>query len=272
MLRAGRLLMNVGAVDMAASLAYFATLSFFPLIALQILAIVSLDGSGRASDAFIDTLRQYFPASDDLVRQAIDSMLSVSLAISVISIVSLLIGANGIFSSANRAVGRMFEQTGVSMAKSTLRQTVIATLLAVLFLLSVGLTVALHAVIGFSHGLIGATGGFSISLIVALRAASTAIALLAMTAIFVTIYWYLPNAAVQWRDAAFGAVIAVTIFELSKYIFLWISSVAALRNVIYGPLASFVVLLMWLFVSGIVFLYGAALTRTARETRPRPIS
>lgn len=275
MLRAGRLLMDISAIDMAASLAYFATLSFFPLVTLQIMAIVSLGSSGQTSDAFIETLDYYFPASEDsedLIRQAINSMLSASLAISVISVVSLLIGANGIFSSANRAVDRIFEQTGVSMTKATLRQTVIATLLTILFLLSVGLTVAFHAAIGFSHGLIEATGGFSISLIIVLGTASAAIPLLATTSILFTVYRYLPNTAVQWRDAAFGAIIAVTLFELTKHLFLWLSNIAVHRSVIYGPLASFVMLLIWFFVSGFIFLYGVALTRTAGYARPHPIS
>ena len=275
MLKAGRLLVNVGAIDMAASLAYFATLSLFPLIALQLMAIVSLDDSGQARDVFIGALAYYFPTSEALIRQAINSMLSASLAISVISVVSLLIGANGIFSSANRAVGRIFEQTGfsiVSMTKATFRQTVIATLLAILFLFSVGLTVALHAAIGFSHGLIEATGGFSISLLIVLGVASAAIPLLATTSIFIGVYRYLPNTAVQWRESAFGAIIAVTLFELTKHLFLWLGNILAQRSVIYGPLASFVLLLIWLFVSGLVFLYGIALTRTAGETRPHTLS
>ena len=272
MLRAGRLLVNVGAIDMAASLAYFATLSFFPLIALQIMAIVSLGSSGQAGDAFVGTLSYYFPASEDLIRQAIDSMLSASLAISVISVVSLLIGANGMFSSANRAVGRIFERKGVSMTKANLRQTVIAILLTVLFLLSVGLTVALHAAIGFSQGLSEATGGISISLTIVLGTGSAVVPLLATMSIFITVYRYMPNTAVRWRDAAFGAIVAVMLFELSKHLFLWLSNIAAQRSVIYGPLASFVILLVWLFVSGLVFLYGAALTRTAGYARPYTFS
>ncbi|MDE2843207.1 MAG: YihY/virulence factor BrkB family protein, partial [Chloroflexota bacterium] len=41
------------------------------------------------------------------------------------------------------------------------------------------------------------------------------------------------------------------------------------RDVIYGPVASAVVLLMWGYYAGVIFLYGAALARVSGELRPR---
>ena len=268
MLRAVRLLMSVGTIDMAASLAYFATLSFFPVITLLILAIANLGDSESMRDTFVETLGYYFPTSDELIRQAVDGILNASLAISVVSILSLLIGANGMFSAANRAVGRIFEETKYSVARATFRSTLIATLVAVLLLVSVGITVLLHAVTQYGTGLLDASGRPSVSIIVALGAASAIIPLLATIAIFATVYRQLPSTRVDWRDAAFGAVIAIVLFEVGKHIFFWFSALATQRSIIYGPLASIVLLLMWTFVSGIIFLYGAALTRTTGEVRP----
>ena len=268
MSRAFRLLMTVGTIDMAASLAYFATLSFFPVIALLILAIASLGDSESMRDTFVETLGYYFPTSDELIRQAVDGMLNASLAISVVSVLSLLIGANGMFSAANRAIGRVFEETEEGVARATLRQTLIATLVAVLLLVSVGVTVLLHAATQYGTGLMEAGGGPSVPLIVVLGTASTIIPLLATIAIFATVYRQLPSTRVDWRDAAFGAVIAIVLFEVGKHLFFWFSAFATQRSIIYGPLASVVVLLMWTLVSGVIFLYGAALTRTTGEVRP----
>ena len=268
MSRAARLLMSVGTIDMAASLAYFATLSFFPVVALIILVIASMGYSESMRDTFVETIGYYFPSSDEPIRQAVDGILDASLVISVVSVLSLLIGANGMFSAANRAIGRVFEETKKGMIRATLRQTLIATLVAALLLVSVGVTVLLHAAAQYGAGLLEAGGASSVPLIVALGIASTIIPLLATIAIFTTVYRHLPNARVDWRDAAFGAVVATVLFEVGKHLFFWFSAIVTQRSVIYGPLTSVVILLMWMFVSGIIFLYGAALTRTTREVRP----
>ena len=57
-------------------------------------------------------------------------------------------------------------------------------------------------------------------------------------------------------------------FESAKHIFFWFTGIATQRNVVYGPIASFVVLLMWAYIAGMIFLYGAALTRAAAGLRP----
>ncbi|MYE54399.1 MAG: hypothetical protein F4X34_04280, partial [Chloroflexi bacterium] len=50
--------------------------------------------------------------------------------------------------------------------------------------------------------------------------------------------------------------------------FFWFIDLATNRNVVYGPIASVVVLLMWAYISGLIFLYGAAVARVASELRP----
>ncbi|MCY4449093.1 MAG: YihY/virulence factor BrkB family protein [Chloroflexi bacterium] len=70
------------------------------------------------------------------------------------------------------------------------------------------------------------------------------------------------------NDTVFGAVTAIVLFEAGKHLFFWFTALAGQRSVVYGPIASFVLLLMWGYVAGMIFLYGAALTRAAGELRP----
>ena len=81
-------------------------------------------------------------------------------------------------------------------------------------------------------------------------------------------YRYVPNVPVHWRDAVYGGSVATLLFEAGKHLFFWLSGVATQRSLVYGPMAALVVLLMWAFISGLIFLYGAALAKAAGELRP----
>ena len=81
----------------------------------------------------------------------------------------------------------------------------------------------------------------------------------------------MPNTRIEWRDATFGALIAVVLFEIGKQTFFWFTGLVTQRSIVYGPIASFVVLLMWAYIASLIFLYGSALTRVSGEIRPRGI-
>ena len=145
----------------------------------------------------------------------------------------------------------------------------IATLFGILFMLSIFLTALLHTAIDVSQGF--AVTAWSISNLIAILLGLVAAVLpVALTAlIFAIIYYHLPNTRVEWRDATFGSLIAIVLFEIGKHIFFWFIAVVSQGGVVYGPVASFVVLLMWAYIAGLIFLYGAAVTRISSEIRPR---
>ena len=265
---AARLLIRSGGIDLAASLAFFATLSFFPMVALLFMAIAVLGDSEEIRSRLTETLIYYFPTSSELIRESVQNILNASVAIGLVSAISLLIGANGMFASASRTVNKVFGLESERVFQATLSQTIIATLAVILFLLSVGLTVLFHAAVSFGAGIAESMGGVSAADAIVLALVSTGLPILATAAMFTFVYHWLPNVRVEWRDAVFGAVAAIVLFELGKHLFFWFTGVAAHRNIIYGPLASSVILLMWTYASGIVFLYGAALTKAAADLRP----
>ena len=120
----------------------------------------------------------------------------------------------------------------------------------------------------------GSLGGGSTVWLVFSGAVSAVLPPILTVVVFAVVYYHLPNARVQWPDAAFGGIVAVILFEFGKHLFFWLTSVsiATQRSAVYGPMAGFVVLLMWAFAAGLIFLYGAALVKAARELRPIPHS
>ena len=66
----------------------------------------------------------------------------------------------------------------------------------------------------------------------------------------------------------FGATVGIVLFEIAKHLFFWFTNLTSQRNAVYGPIASIVVMMTWAYIAGMIFLYGAAITRTAGELRP----
>ena len=173
-----------------------------------------------------------------------------------------MIGANGLFMAVNRSVSRVFGIESRRAGQITLAEVSIATLIVTLFLLSVGLTAFLQVVISFGEGIAETTGVVSSLGVLTLGLVVSEVLPAIITAvIFAFVYRRIPSVHVEWRDATFGAIVAIVLFEAGKHLFFWFTSLAGQRSVVYGPIASVVVLMMWGFVAGLIFLYGAALQK-----------
>jgi len=79
------------------------------------------------------------------------------------------------------------------------------------------------------------------------------------TAMFAIIYRYMPQATIQWRDVAVGAVATALLFTLGKFaIGLYIGKTALASS--FGAAGSLAVLLAWVYYSAQIFLFGAEFT------------
>ena len=112
MFRAARLLLSVGGIDLAASLAYFTIFSLLPMVALVIMVVAIFSDPEVVSKKLTEILVYYFPTSGDLIHEAGDNLLKASLGFGLVAVASLVLGANGLFMAANRAVNRIFGTDG----------------------------------------------------------------------------------------------------------------------------------------------------------------
>ena len=269
LIEAGRLMFRSGGIDLAASLAYFTVLSFLPLIALVIIVAALFGGPESVGEELAGILVYYFPTSSDLILEAVDGLISNSVEVSLLSLFGIVIGANGLFMAVQRALRRVFEDESRRLGQITVIQIVITTLIVVLFLLSVGLSAFIQIVLSFVEGNIGLTGSVSTVMGIVVGITSALLHVLIAATVFAVVYYHLPSAEVKWRDATFGALVAVVLFEISKHVFLLYTELFAQRSAIYGSVASFVILLMWAYIAGLIFLYGAAVTKMSADQRAK---
>ncbi len=71
------------------------------------------------------------------------------------------------------------------------------------------------------------------------------------------IYRWLPSARVRARSAAYGAVVAGTLWEVSKHVFAWFITEKANFRQFYGTMGGVVIVMIWCYLSAYILLLGA---------------
>lgn len=96
------------------------------------------------------------------------------------------------------------------------------------------------------------------------------ISLLTITFIFALLFKLLPDAKIRWRDLWVGSIITALLFTAGKYVIGLYLGNSGFHSV-YGAAGSFVVILIWVYYSTIIFLFGAELTFEYANEFGRPI-
>jgi membrane protein len=79
------------------------------------------------------------------------------------------------------------------------------------------------------------------------------------SALFAVVYRFLPAIRLPWRVVLVGGLVTAILFYLGRIaIGLYLARTATAS--FYGAAASFAVLLLWLYYSAQIFLFGAQLT------------
>ena len=269
--RAGKLLMRVGGLDSGAALAYYTLLAFFPLTALFVLGFSLFLNPATVRSIATEIFIFYFPGAEEFLSHTIDHLYSAQLLASIVSLGAIIIGALGLFVAANRGVNRLFACPPKRLYGTTISTIAITTLAVVLFLVSIGFTAVFQAGLRLSDRIPVIGTPITVVLLPIASVVSTVIPLLIAGLVFVIVFKYFPNQRIEWSDATFGGFVTVVLFETAKYIFFFINLFSQ-RDLLYGPISSVVLVLIWSHVAGMIFLYGAAITKQSSDLRPEVLS
>lgn len=89
---------------------------------------------------------------------------------------------------------------------------------------------------------------------------------LAASVVFALLFKTLPDVRIPWRSVFFGALITGVLFALGQVLLGYYLGRGAIGNA-YGAAGSFVVLLVWVYYSSQVLLFGAELTQVLTRRR-----
>jgi len=248
------------ASTLGAALAFYSAFSLAPLLVLLVTAAGWLVGADVAYSFLGQQLTNLFgaPTADILIEAAHRSQSVDGVVATVISAVTLAVGATTVFSALESALELIWGSQALVPRgiRGFIRSRLLSFgfILAVGFLLLISLTLS-TALAAMRTSLLRQYPGW-ITLFALL---DFVIAVTLSTALFALVYRYMPARRVSWRDVALGALITALLFQFGRWmigIYLSQSTQASA----FGAAASFVALLLWLYYSAQIFLFGAEFT------------
>jgi membrane protein len=249
--------------QLGAALAYYTVFSLAPLV-LVLLAVFGLiyGGSEQARGRILDQLRYLIdPSGLKVIQDIADNAAhpKAGIVAAAIGILIALFGASGIFGQLQDALNTVWSvkpKPGQGIwGFIRARFLSFAMVGGVCFLLLVSLTVE-NLLRGLHNHLQSIVpGGHYLGLAVFYIFDLAIIVLL-----FAMIFRYLPDAKIAWRDVWTGAALTAILFVLGKFLLgLYLGSGAA--GSAYGAAGSLVTLLLWIFYSAQILLFGAEFTK-----------
>lgn len=248
---------------LGAALAYYTVFSLAPLLIISISIAGWVLGDEAARGKIFEQLHHLIgeqggQAAEAMVESA-GSKPATGIIASITGLVTLLLGASGVFGQLQSSLNIIWEvepKSGGGVLGFIKKRflsfgfiLVIGFLLLVSLMLSAAITFVVESIGGVLPGMesVAHLLNFVLSFGV-------------VTALFGLMFKFLPDAVIAWKDVWLGAAITAALFTVGKFalgLFLGASSVASA----YGAAGSLIVLLLWVYYSAQIFFFGAEFTQ-----------
>ena len=257
---------------MAAALAFYTTFSLAPLLIIAVAIAGLVFGRDAAEGRIVGEIQGLVGVPGALtIQQLIDNAsrpASGTLA-AIVGAVTLLFGATGVVGELQDSLNTIWNVRAAPMrgwlSIVRARLTSFAMVLGIGFLLLVSLI--LSATLSAATAL---AGGWITSFEPVLHLMDVVVSFAAVAILFGLLYKVVPDVRIAWRDVWVGAVTASALFAVGKLAlgyYIVHTSVAST----YGAAGSLVVLLLWVYYSAQILLFGAELAQVCTTSR-RPVA
>jgi len=247
------------APSMGAALAYYTLFSLAPLLLIVVAVSGFFFGDSAVRGELFEELAGLLGPDG---ARAIEALLAnaarpvTGLAALLVGAVTLFLGASTVFGELQNALDRIWRAPAAPAGVLGIvkkRMAAFGMILGIAFLLMVSLALS---------ALLSAVGSFwgAHFLDLALSFALT-------TLLFAMIYKLIPRVRLRWRDVWTGAAVTAALFALGKVaigFYLGRASVAS----VFGAAGSLVAVMVWVYYSAQIFLFGAEITKVHVEDAP----
>lgn len=249
------------AMRLAAALAYYAIFSIGPLL----FVLVALAGWIFGEEAVRGQIQgQISGLVGPESAKTIESMmaakkLGTSPITTVLAVITLAIGASGVFGQLQDALNTVWEvkaKPGMgiwSFLRDRFLSMSMVLGLGFLLLISMVLTTAVQALVSKGGQLLPIPDAVTTVL-------SVIFSFIVVALLFAMIYKFLPDVKLGWSDVIVGAMVTAGLFTGGKFLLgLYLGREGTASS--YGAAGSVVVILLWIYYSSIILLFGAEFTQ-----------
>jgi membrane protein len=256
---------NNDAMTAGAAIAFYTIFSLGPVMLIVLAVAGAVFGEAAAHGAIYDQIAGLVgPGGAAAVEQTIRSAAAPQhgrLA-SLIGPLIFFISATGVFTQIQTALNGILKGPPAVFSVVTLvrvRLISFALILAAGFILVVSLVVN-AAIVAFGEMLFGPAKTWTLQVL------QTPVTLLVISAMFALIYKTLPDERVAWREAVVGALVAGLLFSIGKSVIgFYLGRTTLISG--YGAAGTFILVLLWVYYSTLIFLYGAEIAAAWQKHR-----
>ena len=240
----------------AGSISYFSLIALFPAMLIMIAIVDAFLGWLDLHDLVVRHIAALFPGSRAFLLSNLSQLTDPSPALLLSCVVGVLWLSTWIFSSIEIALNRAWQVPKQrSFWESRVRSIALMVLGGLLLLVSSGLAGVVSAfrsratdrvpafaqdqIINWMWSSILLGSGFIIAIVV-----------------FFCVYKLMPDRPVRWQEAISGAVAAAILWETASYVFVALLPAFDSQKV-YGRAGVFITLLIWVYTSSLIMLFGA---------------
>jgi membrane protein len=251
----------------AASIAYFTLFSIGPVLFVATGIAGAVLGRDQVDEALTAQMSGMMgqQAAEDLRRMADGALGDVRGGWAIaIGVATLLLTAGGAFGALQTALNLVWktETPEAGTITETVSRFVKAKAAALGLVAATGFILIASLAVSASIVALGSwldavlPGGAAVAF-----ALNLSVTIAVLTLLFAAIYKVLPDRKLAWRDVLVGALVTAILFTIGKSLiglYIGHSNVAAG----FGAAGTMIVVLVWLYYSGLIFLAGAEFTRS----------
>lgn len=241
----------------AAAISFYVMLSLLPLLLLGVAVLGYVVGSSKSAfDTVVGFFNTFMPTSTFVVDTLAD-LVRIRGVIGWVGILSLLWTSSQIFVTLESALDGIWEVgKKPGFIHMRLKAMALVLLVGVFLVLSVGSTALTGVLRTAGNSTSGEVHGVVSGL---LDVVAIIISIASSIAMFTVVYKLTPDTKVNWRSALVGGAFAGIVWGIAKELYrLYLLHVADFSK-IYGSLGSVIILILWIYYSSMILVFGAEL-------------
>ncbi len=252
-----------------AALAFYCAFSLAPLLIILLTVAAAIVGKNAAYGQIGAQLQGLFGTATAkvLLNAMQSSQQAQGLVATLTSIVTLMIGATTVLAALEEVLEKIWG--GAVAASVGIRGWVRTRFLSFGFILTLGFLLLVSLTV--TTVLAGVRTHFSpqAAVVGLIGLVDFLISLLLVSSLFALIYRYMPTRRLPWKVVLIGGVLTAVLFDAGRWI-IGLYLAHSTQASAFGAASSFVALLLWLYYTAQIFLFGAEFTACLGGIRDQP--
>jgi YihY family inner membrane protein len=248
---------------LAGAVAYYTLLSLVPLFALLLVGLSHLVDEQRLIHTVALNLEFLVPGQAPAITAEVAAFLRHRNVVGGIGLAALLFFSSMAFSILESAMAMIFHHRVSTKDQPKPRHPALSAVIPYVFVMALGVGLLLVTLITGGLEAVGRSSvhvmGRAWSLAALSRTLLHALGLAGSVLMLTALYMVLPVRRVTFRRALLGGAAATALWEIVRHVLVWYFQTLSLVNVVYGSLATTIIVLLTLETASLILLFGAQL-------------